>query len=342
MYVYAVSARLLIQAALLSGEGPVFELSPVPSVDALAISPDGKTLAIATNIGDVQIWDVPRKRELGRIRAERAIERVEIIWFADDSTLRVTRPSWPQPTGDADMVVTTWNAKQIALKSTGMNRGWPVYSVYGRRPLALPADPKKILMQHRQNGRVAVEVLDAVSGETKALTELTSKLHIGALSRDGRVACLCTSDRMLLVWDLVNAKKIAEKQLDYLPDFVHLSPDGKHLVYRHEQANRFIVRDWATDDSHVIWALGPVFFPGDANTVAAVVVDRLDEKRFIGFFDLATKREVRSLLITTQDSGDNLPSPVAYSKDGRWLAECRLGPDQRTRHVRVWQLPGAK
>src|SRR5436190_2023418 len=136
MQSYFVSMQLLIHAALLSGEGPVFELTPTLPVDALAISPDGKTLAIATNTGDIQIWDLPAKREVGRIQANKRYERVGIIWFTDNSTLTVTRPSWPRPAGDADMVVTTWDAKQVALKSTGMNRGGPVTSVYGRTPVA--------------------------------------------------------------------------------------------------------------------------------------------------------------------------------------------------------------
>src|SRR6266496_2573310 len=82
-----LAVHLLTQMSAPGDDGPYLRIDWKNHVDALAISADGKTLAIGDVEGSVQIWDLARKREVAVLRQGKPFERIGCVGFADRSTL---------------------------------------------------------------------------------------------------------------------------------------------------------------------------------------------------------------------------------------------------------------
>jgi WD40 repeat protein len=83
-----VAGASLLQASPLFAQGPKLQAtfkSPNPSVQAVAYSPDGKTLASGIGIGNrtIRLWDATKGKELATIKARTG--RVTSLAFSQDS-----------------------------------------------------------------------------------------------------------------------------------------------------------------------------------------------------------------------------------------------------------------
>ncbi len=305
--------------------GPWLKIDCAGHVDVLAIGPDGNTLAVATNDGTVHIWDVRRKRDIGTIRDGKPFERVKCLCFADPTTLIIARLAWQPGSDIAETHVSSWGIDQIVKTQFSVSRG---------RPISISSDGTKLLVQSGSKGR-SVDLIETSTGKTVPLIESRSQIRLGALSCDARVASVCDADGLITVLEVTTGKKLGTGQLDYIPAFLIVSPDGKFLVYRHKNSGRLIARLTESEACHEIRGLGPVLFH-DNKTIAVIRSDAFG-KPWISFVDLATRREVKTRRLTTEDSGRHLPLKMALSRDGRWVAEYRIGPDEATGSVRVWR-----
>jgi WD40 repeat protein len=281
---------------------------------AVQFSPDGKTVAMAIDDGDVKLWEAGARR----VRATLGEHRGP-VWaaaFRGDGKVFATASD--------DGLVKLWDP------TTGKEVSEPLRYPQGQdrgsfRAVASSPDGKRLVTGTR-DGRVTVWDVD--SG---AVAFTSDKGHAGivvsvAVSPDGKTIASGSGDKTVKLWDAATGQ---EQQTLKNPEggvySVAFSPDGKTLA----------TGGW--DKKVRLWEVGPgtnsanfaghkedvwsVAFSPDGKTLASG-----SEDKTVKLWDVATGRE-----LATFRGHEGAVYAVAFSPDGKTVAS-----GSRDGTVRLW------
>jgi WD40 repeat protein len=213
-------------------------------VEALAISPDGKTVVTGGRDKVVRFWDVETGKEIDQIKGHRGTLRA--LAFSPDGKLLAS--------GDVMLDIRIWDAPtrkelhKVKIQGTVTDRLTLAFSPDSKALAcggAVNADfpkgvPSTDLMSFSLPGKgYPVLLLDAATGqETGRLEGAYNRIRSLAFSPDGKVLAATTSDGRISLWDVTTRKEqlcIAAHPENIDSSFrsspsIGFAPDGHTLV----------------------------------------------------------------------------------------------------------------
>mgnify|MGYP001060056262 FL=1 len=176
-------------------------------------SPDGQQLAVGTNAGEVQIWDVASQQMLSRWRSPSFSMVTSVGWSPDGSTIASGQLDgdiylWDIATGEVRLAINDYTDERCDTNG-----------------LAWSPDGSRIATAH-QDGYV--RLWDPLTGElTLAIEAHTGFVRGMAWSPDGSLLASTGQDRRIVLWDPITGLAYAEQHHNRLPVWsVSWSPDG--------------------------------------------------------------------------------------------------------------------
>jgi WD40 repeat protein len=296
-------------------------------VEALAFSPDGKTLAAARGDNTVALWDLATRKPRAVLRHER--RPLALAFSPDGKTLAA---------GGGDSFAKLWDV------ATGTEKRALEHDLVDVGALAWLPDGKTLAVGAGKH----VQLWDAPAGKkTRLLAKHRAPVSGVAVSPDGAtLATLAFAEKAseLRLWDLKTGRAKPPLQgLDDFDEIVHLamSPDGKRLAVLGHKFDKkqtegvpviegAIVRLWNPAAPRPILSIkvlpnsgGSLAFSPNGKFLALPSADDA-----VLVCDAATGREVLSL-----KGHDRQVLAAAFSPDGRTLASA--GHDDT---IRLWDL----
>jgi RNA polymerase sigma factor (sigma-70 family) len=279
-------------------------------VESLAISPDGKTLAVGGGNGDhsVRLCDAATGRLLRTFEGHQGSVG-GVAFFPDGKTLASASWDgdiriWEVATGKQ---LRAMHGDHVFLRSLALSRDG--------KTLATGGDDHLIRLWDAAAGKE----LHRLKGHGESVSSLT-------FSPDGKTLVSGSSDRNLFVWDVAAGKEVRHFDPDHVAiGGVVFSPDGSVLASG-GQDRSICLWDPATGKElrrfhghqHSIEALA---FSRDGKTIVSGGYDQT-----VRLWDVATGKE----RVTTHGHGEHI-SAVAFSADGKAVV---TGGDDST--LRFW------
>jgi|SRR5215213_1133546 len=323
-------------------------------VTAVAISPDGRTIATGSEDNTARIWSAASRGELGTLKGHK--DFVLAVAFSRDGKIIAT--------ASADRTVKLWevasrrelttlkghtaavtsvafspDGKVIATSSENELKLWST-SLAERAPFKELTD-QYARMRFLNDGK-SLAILPASANEVKlldtnTLTERSFKLshtdiiNALALSRDGRFIATGSSDRTAKIWDLSTQTSVA-LQHSAAVNAVDFSPDGKILATSLEDMT---VRLWDIGSQRELATLkhekpiSLLLFSRDGQFVVAVSGDAT-----IKLWSVETRREIATL----DDSGKVVD--IVFSPDSKTLVTVSESNDDEelSMTVKLWDV----
>lgn len=296
---------------------PAAELKAPDGIYRMAVSPDGKQLALGGTQGQVAILEAAALQSRSRLVPKQAASP-ECLAFNPDGTVLVV--------GSFDGTYTLWS----------LPAGTPVRQLNGEGLAwagAFTPDGKRVLTYPTENG---IGVWDAGTGERRSIVRFQGPgagqlPRAAAFSADTRTLAISgglDDDHSVRVWDTATGRQRQQfKEYVKLVDSLTLTPDGGRMVTGGEDG---MARAWelGTRRSLGAWKMGgfvtAVAISADGKQAAACN----DREAEIRVWDLASGQAVA-----------RFPGP----EDG--ARELKLSPDGKrlysadSRVVRAWDLP---
>src|SRR5262245_53121919 len=219
-----------------------------PAVVRLALSPDGKTLALAERKLNVRLWSVADRKEIRvfPIGGPKDGSISTLAFAPDGKTLAVAG------TGRME----TWDVESGKLRMTFNNPVKGVFRGTVKRIIGGPDDPRAVTIPDDVRSAVfsvdgkrlfsgglenVSKVWDTATGkETAKLVGHKSPVTHLALSRDGKALASGTLYREIKIWDAGTLKEVASLDNGVSVYGLALSADGKKLL----STNRVDVTLW--------------------------------------------------------------------------------------------------
>jgi RNA polymerase sigma factor (sigma-70 family) len=281
-------------------------LRPVLLGSAVALTPDGKTLAAGDN-GQIFLWETATGKEKRRL----TFLAYSLAFSPDGKVLAV---------GGREGPIGLWDA--ATGKELHRLRGHPGQV----NSLAFSSDGKRLL-----SGGLGKNVLlwDASTGEEiRSFRVDPERVNSVALSHDGKMVAAGSQDRFLYLWDAATGKVLQHIQAVNKNQWVFsvaFSPDDKTLAIL-DSSGPIRLWDVATGKEkkqfvgHTL-GFGRVLFSADGKFLLSGCYDKT-----IRIWNVATGKEVR-----TFGGHHGTVEAVVYSPDGKMLAT--RGED---RTIRLW------
>src|SRR5262249_51589598 len=285
------------------------------NVNGMAYSPDGRTLATASDNPIVCLWDPKTGKAIRQLEGHAA--EVYAVAFSSDGKRLAT--------GGLDKTVRLWDpATGKELSQVGKHRG-------DVRGLAFTAGDKQLAVGSWDS---EVTLWDIATGkEVRRFEGSTTAASCVAVSSDGKfLAAAGWGDDAAGLWELDSGKRIgpAGGHTDNA-HAVLFAPGGQILT---ADDSRQPPRRWdaATGKEGKPWETQPKWVRDTALSPDGKTLAVACDEGAILFLDATTGRELRKLAESTRAS----VSRITYSPDGRMLAAA--GESE----IRLWDLATEK
>ncbi|MEI6043349.1 MAG: hypothetical protein WCS37_03045 [Chloroflexota bacterium] len=284
------------------------------SVQAVAYSPDGKTLASGSSDNTVKLWEVATSKELVTFK-DHSSWVTSVAFSPDGKTLA---------SGSADSTVKIWSV--ITDKELATLKG----HTGGIEAVAFSPDGKTLASGSSDN---TVKIWNVTNGnEISTLKGHLSWVTSVAFSPDGKTLASASADATVKIWNVTNGNEISTlKGHSSWVTSVAFSPDGKTLASGSDDKS---VKIWdlvnnkelATLKGHDSWVRTIAFSP-DGKTLASGSDDKS-----VKIWEIASGKE-----LTILKGHSSWVTSVAYSPDGKTIA---TGSDDNT--IKVWEIGKGK
>ncbi len=272
-------------------------------INSIAISPDGSTVASASNDGLVTLWDVASGRELKSFRGVELRDVNSVVFTSDGRTL---------VSGDEYESISVWDvATGQEIKKIGHERS--VKSV------SLSPDGLTIASAGDDG---SLKLWDFASGrEIKTLIGHKEEVRSVAFSPDGRTLVSGSKDKKIIIWNVASGRAIKTISVGETEvNSVAFSPDGLAIASASQclqcSAGQDVVTLWDVNSGGVIKRLiknslssTSVTFSNDGRTLAS------GGYKQIKLWDIVGGNEIKTLEANTIDYKD-----IVLFADGRTLA----------------------
>src|SRR5262245_38414199 len=302
-----------------------------PSVFCFALSPDGKTLALAERRLTIRLWSVADRKDIRvfPIGGPRDAYISRLAFSPDGKELAVAGTDRLE----------TWDVESGKLRTTFNNPVKGVFMGTVKRIVGGPDDPRAITIPDTVHAAVFsadgrklfassledyIRVWDPATGkETAKWAGHKSPVTHLALSRDGKTLASGTFYREIRIWDVENQKEIASLDNGASVYGLALSADGKRLL----STNHVNVTLWDVARKQAVaqfkgvgGGVGPIAFSPDEKLVLA---------KALGYtiWDANTAEKLATL------EPSEIPS-LAISPDSKTLFSC-----DRKGNVTLVELP---
>jgi WD40 repeat protein len=264
------------------------------SVEAVALSPNGRRAVSASSDGTLKLWDLETAREIRTLKGHTG--PVRGVAVSPDGRQAVSASS--------DKTLRVWDLETGRELRTLKGHSGPVRSVAaspdGRRVVSVSSD--KTLKVWDLNSGTEIRTLEGHAGDIYGV----------AVSPDGRHAVSASSDGALKLWDLETAREIRTLEGHSGPvRGVAVSPDGRRAVSASDDDT---LKVWDLETGRTLRTVeGHV---GDIRSVAVTLDGRYavsaSTDHTLKVWDLETGCAVRTL-----EGHSDYVVGVAISPDGR-------------------------
>lgn len=277
------------------------------------MSPDGKTLAVATAQKEVILWDLAGWREVRRITlGGELLEFASQLTFSPDGKLLAIKAG-SQPIGVWDVAEGKELRRLGEVRQEGVVAGM-LHSGIGLALGRLVFSPDGRRLAQTEGGRT-IRQWDVTSGqEVDHFAGHGGPVEAVALTADGRRVCT-EAENTVIQWDAAGGKVIRQTRV---PNVTHVavSADGRRLLLGSTDG-MLAVRDvWTGEETHRWKAHAPTDFAGGVVSIPPLLGIALapDGKRAaswgsdqtIRVWDVATGHKLRELPAKIAGA-DNLP-----------------------------------
>ncbi|MBP5976887.1 ribosome assembly protein 4, partial [Brasilonema sp. CT11] len=248
------------------------------SVNSVAFSPDGKTLASGSSDNSIKLWDVATGKQLKTLEGHSSSVK-SVAFSADGKTLA---------SGSSDNSIKLWDVTTGKQLKTINGHSSSVNSV------AFSADGKTLASGSRDN---SIKLWDVTTGKLlKTINGHSSSVNSVAFSADGKTLASGSMDNnSIKLWDVATGKQL--KTLNGHSSYVNsvaFSADGKTLASGSMDNNSIKLWDVATGkqlktlNGHS--DVQSVAFSPDGKTLASGSSDNS-----IKLWDVATGKQLKTL-----------------------------------------------
>jgi WD40 repeat protein len=291
-------------------------------VEAVAFSPDGRTLASCGFDQTVRLWDATRLGDEQPANPE-VLSHPSVIFAVAFS------PDGSRLAAAGDRFVTIWSrdpSYQPEVERSGETYHSLAFSSDGRT-LALAAEDGTVRLWEVPAGRER----STVRGHSGAVRSV-------AFSPDGKLMASAGQDGRVVLWDATgfNAIRVLIEHGSTPVRMVAFSPDSRTLAvadpaYKDKDILLFDTESGAIRTRLSGYPLGinAVTFSPDGRTLATAGVDHS-----LKLWDIETAKQLHCQI------DEHWLKSVAFSPDGRWLAY--VGGDENVRLLRVHGSPPAR
>lgn len=286
-------------------------------VNSVAFSPDGTTLASASNDNTIKLWEV----QTGQLKRTFIghTDHVQTVSFSPDGRTLAS--------GSNDHSVKLWDVRTGQVRQTLSGHKNIVYSVVfspDGKTLASGAGDNTKLWEIATGALVQTFVGDA-------------RIFSVAFSPDGQLLAGACDDKSIKVWD-VHTGELKRSLVGHVNSVISVafSPDGKTLASR---SNDMTMKLWDAQTGALKqtftglhnWVTSVVFSP-DGDTLATgsgplIQIASPGRKQVVTLWDVKTGSLKQTLI-----GHDDAVVSIAFSPDGRTIAS---GSDDKT--VKLWR-----
>ncbi len=278
-------------------------------VESASFSPDGLTLATASDDGTIRLWNASNGKLMRTIEAH--ADDAECAVFSPDGRTLVSASD--------DGTLKLWDASSGKLMRTLIDN-----SSNATRPQPRPEG--RAIISGRDDSTIAFA--NASNGSVMGLEDDDLKhIEFAAFSPDGRTIASVSAGGTVLLWDAANGSLIKTLGGNCQINIVAFSPDGRTIASGSDDGT---VKLWNVSCGSLIGDLAAgsadvesVAFSPDGRTLAAGADDGN-----VTQWDLSTGSVIRTVGGHTNDIEN-----IAFSPDGRTLVS---GSDDGT--IRLWSL----